>query len=97
MTTTIFNIPTVVKKHWGDEELRIFLNAEIRPDETAKGTLHVHFIIPDRFKESFDSLCFHLKNYSTSWFQISCSNWAVVPIGELDREMRRTTLYIKSF
>ena len=56
MTTTIFNIPTVVKKHWGDEELRIFLNAEIRPDETAKGTLHVHFIIPDRFKESFDSL-----------------------------------------
>jgi hypothetical protein len=93
---TITNIPTVVKKHVGDEEMRIFLSAEIEPNIQQKST-KIHFIIPDRFRESFDSLCFHLHSYSTDWFQISCSNWAVVPLDELDLGFGKTILYIKYF
>ena len=98
MTTTITDIPTVVKKYYGQEELRILLNAEIRPNTNGvNNTLDVHFIIPDRFRESFDSLCFHLQDRSTDWFQTSCRNWAVVPLGEIDKSTGRTILYIKEF
>ena len=97
MITTITNIPTVVKKHHGKEELRIYLSAEIRPHEGLKNTLDIHFIIPDRFRESFDSLCFHLQNDTTDWFQVSCSNWAVVRLGELDDRLGKTILYVKYF
>ena len=97
MTTTIYGIPTIVKTYVGGEELRILLNAEIKPYEGLKDTLLVHFIILDRFKESFDSLCFHLQDRRTDWVQTSCSNWAVVPLGEIDKSIGRTILYIKGF
>ena len=98
MITRITDIPTVVKKHVGSEEIRILLDAEIRPNINGlNNTLDIHFIIPDRFIESFDSLCFHIEGRLTDYFQTSIHNWPCVSLGEIDKNMGRTILYIKQF
>lgn len=68
----------------------IMLTPEFSPDSKK-----IHFIIPDRYREAFVKLLFHLENSLADKWQRSCDEWVQVDeLKGIDNGLGRTVLYI---
>ena len=96
MATTIHGIPTVVRDYVFGKETHIWLDAEIEIHDK-ENKKDIRFKIPPLYKDSFVQLIFHVGFEEQK--QDSPSKWVQgIPLGkDLDQNMGRTILMIKSF
>lgn len=77
-----------------------FVNVFTRPDPLDKNSVRVDFVVPNSYKNGYNSVWFHLRNRSTDYFtkksleNPEISSWTT-PDGDLDLTLGRIFIVLK--